>query len=147
MSASNVSQNIFFQIPFPSVFHHHQETAAAVKVQAVYRRDKAMRELEKQGITTVAIRNRARIRQRNRRPDVLSGDLSGLFCCGGIGFSLDDFTPDDYEAQKEYEKSRYQQKKKSKQQREEQLRHDFAKPLQAKRQQVDEAGEVYEVVE
>lgn len=138
-----MSHKIFFKSRF---FGQPQETAAAVRVQAAYRRDKAMRDLEKQGITTVAIRNRARTRQR-RRPGMMNGDMSSLFCCGAIGFSLEDFTPDDYAAQKEYQKSMYEEKKKSKMQREEQLRHDFAKTLQAKRQQVDQVDEVYEVVE
>ena len=110
-----------------------------------------MKDLEQQGISTVAIRNRARTRGRKARGDD-SLYPGGLFSCCGLGLSLceDDFGSVDYEARrKEFSKTQYEERKKSKLAREEELRTTYSKTLKAKQQQRAEANnqEQYEVVE
>ena len=64
-----------------------QETAAAVKVQAAYRRNKVMDDLEAQGVSTTASRNRSR-RRRARKDLQVSDDTPSLFRCCGLGLAL-----------------------------------------------------------
>mmetsp|Transcript_28239 Transcript_28239/g.65399 ORF Transcript_28239/g.65399 Transcript_28239/m.65399 type:complete len:123 (-) Transcript_28239:652-1020(-) len=98
-----------------------QETAAAVKVQSAHRRNQVMSELEAQGLTTAAIRNRRR-RRAARSGAVASGDAPGLFQCCGVGLIFGDATTEDVEASQEYERERYEERKRDKAQKEALLR-------------------------
>uniref|UniRef100_A0A7S4UHR9 Uncharacterized protein n=1 Tax=Ditylum brightwellii TaxID=49249 RepID=A0A7S4UHR9_9STRA len=65
------------------------ETAAAVKVQAIFRRNQTMRELEKQGITTAAMRNRKRAMKAKKYKKMhVSEDTPSLLRFCGVGFLL-----------------------------------------------------------
>jgi hypothetical protein len=97
------------------------ETAAAVKVQAAYRRNKAMDELQAQGVSTAAMRNRAR-RRKARHDMQVSEDTPSLFRCCGLGLAFGDGTEEDFEAARLAEKERYEEKKREKAEREAELR-------------------------
>ena len=98
-----------------------------------------MNDLERQGISTGAIRNRAR--RRN------AAASSNFFACCGSNFTFADFSADDREAHREYQKLVYQEQKKARYSHEEQLRLGFSKMhrmRQAEKNLVDEAFEVVE---
>lgn len=102
-----------------------------------------MNHLECDGVSTSAIRNRARRREYNRKRE--QGDFSSLLSFCGADLVLSDFTQTTYEMQKEIDKKAYEEKMKAKLEREEQLRNDFGKIVRKQKQvKVDEA---YEVVE
>jgi hypothetical protein len=126
-----------------------QETSAAVKVQSVFRRNRTMGELEKQGITTAAIRNRSRRRQARMeaRGTTGSADTPSLFACCGVGLAFGDATEEDYEATRQYQRDQYYQKKNEKESQEEQLRKKF-KHLEAQKKAARPSfvKETYEVV-
>lgn len=108
-----------------------------------------MRELENDGITTAAIRNRSRRRQaRMDREHVGSADIPNLFACCGVGLAFGDATEEDYEATRQHQKDQYLERKKEKEAKEEELRVKFqkmaAKKKAARRSDVEE---VFEVVE
>eukprot|EP00549_Striatella_unipunctata_P005472 CAMPEP_0118703790 /NCGR_PEP_ID=MMETSP0800-20121206/18801_1 /TAXON_ID=210618 ORGANISM="Striatella unipunctata, Strain CCMP2910" /NCGR_SAMPLE_ID=MMETSP0800 /ASSEMBLY_ACC=CAM_ASM_000638 /LENGTH=260 /DNA_ID=CAMNT_0006605459 /DNA_START=42 /DNA_END=824 /DNA_ORIENTATION=- len=86
------------------------ETAAAVKVQSVYRRNKVMQELEEQGISTAAMRNRARARNARQRRMAGEDTPSILRFCG-IGFLFGDVTEEDLAVQEAFRKKQYEEKK------------------------------------
>lgn len=105
-----------------------------------------MNDMEKSGITTSAIRNRARRREYTKQRKTTN--VTSLFTCCGADFVLADFTqPDEYEAQKEFEKQAYEEKKQAKLDREEKLRNDFGKIMRKKKQNKGNVDEAYEVVE
>ena len=64
-----------------------QETSAAIKVQSIARRNQVMSEMDAQGMSTSAIRNRNRQR-RAKRGMGSSGDSPGIFQCCGMGLLL-----------------------------------------------------------
>ena len=103
-----------------------------------------MNDLERQGITTSAIRNRARRREYQSKHKM--NELSNLFTCCGAEFVWEGFQQNDYEVQKELNKQAYEDKKKAKLEHEEQLRNNFGKMVRKKKekQKVDEAFEVVE---
>jgi hypothetical protein len=120
-----------------------QETAAAVKVQAAYRRTLVMNRLEEEGCSTSAIRNRARRRQYTLAREAHTVSLFG--CCAGPDFSWTDFG-NPYDAQREYDKAAYEDKKKAQLEREEELRSTFGQRLRRKKE-ANKVDEAYEVVE
>lgn len=119
-----------------------QETAAAIKVQAAFRRNKVLADLEKQGLSTAAIRNRSRRRKAWGGGGIGTDDIPGLFRCCGIGLAFGDATEEDYEEKRKHDKTLYEERKKQRELRELQLRtHYRRKP------QLDDTEEAYEVVE
>ncbi|KAL7579336.1 hypothetical protein ACA910_014012 [Epithemia clementina (nom. ined.)] len=115
------------------------ETTAAIKVQAAYRRNKVMNDLEREGYSTGAIRNRARRR--------IASATSSFFDCCGTNFTFADFGAHDREAHREYQKMVYQEQKKARFYHEEELRLGFSKKhrmRQSERNRVDEAFEIVE---
>jgi hypothetical protein len=103
-----------------------------------------MNRLEEEGVSTSAIRNRARRRQYTLARDT-HGELSLFACCAGPEFSWTGFG-DPYEAQREYEKTAYEKKKKARMEREEELRTTFGQRLRRKKDE-NKVDEAYEVVE
>jgi hypothetical protein len=97
------------------------ETAAAIKVQSAYRRNKVMDELEAQGVSTAAMRNRAR-RRAARRSTQVSEDTPCLFRCCGVGLAFGDGTEEDYEAARLRDKELYEEKKRAQAEHEAELR-------------------------
>lgn len=114
-----------------------QETAAAIKVQAAFRRNKVLKDLEEQGVSTVTIRNRAR--RRNKKPSILDGNM---FACCGMGLAFGD---DEYN-HREHDKEAYIQRQKERRAREKALIHQYGTQSLSKRYQrdVDEAVEIVE---
>lgn len=93
-----------------------------------------MNDLERRGLSTFAIRNRARRR---------NADFSRHFCnCFGTPFSFADFTRQDREAHKEYQKLVYQEQKKVRFHSEEKIRLGFNRKLNVRKNVLDEAFEV-----
>ena len=64
------------------------ETAAAIKVQSKFRQLKVQRELERQGITTSAHRNRARAKKNKKSNQAASEDVPFFVSMCGIGSLL-----------------------------------------------------------
>lgn len=118
------------------------ETAAAVKVQAAYRRNKVMWELEKEGVSTQAMRNRARRREARQRL-AASEDAPDLLRCCGVGLLFGDATEEDEAAARAREKELYLEKKRAKAEREEKLRRTYRKKAESS----DEIMECLEVEE
>lgn len=116
-----------------------------MRVQSAYRRNKVMNDLERQGITTSAIRNRNRRREYTKQHK--QDQLSKLFTCCGAEFMLDGFTQDDYEVQEELNKTAYEEKKKAMLDHEEQLRNNFGKIARKKKRNHGKVAESFEVVE
>lgn len=97
-----------------------------------------MNDLERQGISTGAIRNRA----RRRHADASSSFLN--LC--GANFTFADFSADDREAHREYQKLIYEEQKKSRFQYEEDLRHDYSKLYNLRKSKKNQLDEAFEVV-
>lgn len=117
------------------------ETAAAVKVQAAYRRNKVMWELEKQGKSTAAMRNRQRARNSQRKM-MLSEDVPFPLACCGVGFLFGDATGEDQEVLEMHRKQEYEERKRQQEEREASLRK-----LRYRRKAGDQVVEEYEVVD
>lgn len=125
------------------------ETAAAIKIQSSYRRNKVMGDLEKEGLSTAAIRNRSRtLEARKKKDSVLaaSSDVPNIFTCCGVGLAFGDATETDYDAVRDLEKKQYHIKKLQQEEHEEKLRSEYGKMRIAKKA-LDDTEEVYEVVE
>jgi hypothetical protein len=128
-----------------------KETSAAIKVQSVFRRNQTMRALERQGITTAAIRNQARRRQARMNEHGLSGsaDMPSLLACCGVGLAFGDATEVDFQTARHHEKEAYLERQKEKEAKEQELRMQFLK-LSAKKKAAarrEDVEEVYEVIE
>lgn len=88
-----------------------------------------MANMNKQGLSTSAIRNRRRRRkatQKNQRSRAAqSGDAPSLFQWCGAGLAFGDATEDDEDAYREFEKKRYEERHKQQAAHEEALRKKF----------------------
>jgi len=120
------------------------ETAAAVKVQSIARRNMVMDDLEDQGKSTAAIRNRNR---RGGMHDdesnyVNTEDTPSIFQMCGVGLMFGDAAEEDEKARKEREKARYEEKKRLQAVQEEKLR--AYKPRNKGTVNMNEALEVIE---
>ena len=73
------------------------ETAAAIKVQSVFRRHKVLRQLEAEGKSTAAMRNKIRSRNATNK-SLNSEDVPNIFRFCGIGFLFSDATGEDTNA-------------------------------------------------
>jgi hypothetical protein len=118
---------IFFYLTI-FFFSFSKETAAALQIQAAFRRHRILQQLENAGHSTVAIRQR---QQRRSRPNLLA-------CCG-VGFLFD--YNDELERQEDYSKQQQERAE-----REAQLRDQY---LRKQRQHEAETPvlEAFEVVE
>lgn len=125
------------------------ETSAAIKVQSVFRRNQTMKQLEEQGMTTAAIRNRSRRRQArmNQRGVAGSGDIPSLLACCGVGLAFGEATEENYEATRKHESDLYLERKKEKEAREEELRLKFQKLSAQKKAAAARRNDVEEVLE
>lgn len=126
-----------------------QETAAAVKVQSVYRRNKTMKQLSDEGRSTAAIRNRnRRLKARKQEKDtrVGGGDVPSIFSCCGVGLAFGDATEENFFTTRQIEKERYYEQLRQKELREEQLRSTYKNALKSK-MNTNYVQEAYEVVD
>jgi hypothetical protein len=124
-----------------------QETAAAIKVQRNFRRNKAMNDLEAQGMSTVAIRNRTR--RRRAREGILGGLGNGdLFSCCGVGLAFCGDSGEESEAARKLQKEEYFDRRKAKAEYEDTVRATFRKKhLEKRGRGGDDVEEALEVVE
>jgi hypothetical protein len=119
-----------------------QETSAAIKVQSAYRRNKVMSNLEAQGKSTAAIRNRARRRKAHKKV-AITEDVPSFFHCCGAALAFGDATIDqDWQSERAYQKEQFEEKKKLKAEKEEQLKRHFYQ--NRKSAQITEQFEVVE---
>ena len=108
-----------------------------------------MAELEQQGITTAAIRNRSRRRQARMeaKGNTGSADVPNLFACCGVGLAFGDSTEEDYEATRQYQRDLYLQRKKDKEEYEADLRNKYQQKAARKELHGGAVEEVVEVIE
>lgn len=125
-----------------------QETNAAIKIQSIWRRIQVMNMLERQGLSTSAIRNRARRRkaaERNARSKTAqSSDAPSLFQCCGVGLAFGDATEEDDEAYREFQKKQYEQRQLKQAAHEEKLRSKYLRSKGISEPNVVEKVEVTE---
>jgi hypothetical protein len=121
-----------------------QETSAAIKLQAAYRRKKVMSDLETQGKSTTAIRNRARRRKVQQKSKlVMPEDVTSLFQCCGISLSLGDaLTDPDWATERAHQKEQFEEKRRIRAEKEELLKRHFFEHRTS-----DQLREQFEVVE
>lgn len=121
------------------------ETSAAIKVQSVFRRIKAMKELEQKGHSTAAMRNRAR--RRAARSQVRgNSDIPSLFRCCGVGLAFGDATEESEEVERARAKEAYEARKKVREAKEAELRNNYRKVHNEKKEK-QRAQEAFEVVD
>ncbi len=108
-----------------------------------------MAELEQQGITTAAIRNRSRRRQARMeaKGNTGSADVPNLFACCGVGLAFGDSTEEDYDATRQYQRDLYLQRKKDKEEYEADLRNKYQQKAARKELHGGAVEEVVEVIE
>jgi hypothetical protein len=123
-----------------ALFIHLQETVAAVKVQAAFRRNKTLRDLERAGLSTAAIRNAQRRRKAQQERN--TADIPSIFQCCGLGLAYGDDTEEDFEASRQHEKELYEERKKAREEREADLRYGYVKQQREKQTSVEEIIEV-----
>jgi len=91
-----------------------------------------MSDLEMEGKSTAAMRNRSR-RRNARRGLQSSEDAPGALACCGIGLLFGDATEEDDDARRALEKEKYLEKKRAKAEREEELRQTYHKTMAQRR--------------
>mmetsp|Transcript_7979 Transcript_7979/g.15032 ORF Transcript_7979/g.15032 Transcript_7979/m.15032 type:complete len:248 (+) Transcript_7979:197-940(+) len=74
------------------------ESAAAIKVQSIFRRNQVLNQLEKEGKLTAAMRNRIRSRQVRGKRGMASEDVPSFLRFCGIGMLFSDATGEDTDA-------------------------------------------------
>ena len=114
----------------------------------MFRRNQTMKELERQGITTAAIRNRSRRRQARLNQQGLTGsaDIPNLLACCGVGLVFGESTEEDMQVTRQHQKEQYIERKRDQEAKEEELRMQFQKVV-AKKKAVSRRDDVEEVVE
>mmetsp|Transcript_62555 Transcript_62555/g.74074 ORF Transcript_62555/g.74074 Transcript_62555/m.74074 type:complete len:329 (-) Transcript_62555:351-1337(-) len=99
------------------------ETAAALKVQSIYRRHRVIQKLEKRGMLTSAMRNRLRKKKAVRKMKIMSDDTPFLFTCCDMGFLFGDSSHyNDPQTYGKENKATFEEKKKQQAEHEENLR-------------------------
>jgi hypothetical protein len=102
-----------------------QETTAAIKIQAMYRRIQVQNYLDKHGLSTPGMRNRrARRQAKYRSSHIASADVPFPFNLCGVGLLFGDGTFEDEKLVAKLEK-REKDKKKATAEREEENRRKF----------------------
>ena len=121
-----------------------QETAAAIKVQSIYRRNKVMDDLSAQGLETTAVRNRRRrlAARAARKSKSMNEDAPVCFHLCGLGLLFGDATEEDEEERRSFEKAQYEEKKRLQFEKEAALR--MYKPRAKASTRVEESIEIIE---
>lgn len=114
----------------------------------MYRRNKALRELEEQGLSTAVTRNRLRRRKALKGGGVRgTDDIPSLFRCCGVGLAFGDATEEDYEYYREQDKQSYMERKKEKEAREAELRNSYRRHNFTQKPQGNTTEEAFEVLD
>jgi len=119
------------------------ESAAAIKIQSIFRRNKVIERLEKEGRLTAAIRNKIRCRQSHKK-NKMSEDVPSIFRFCGIGFLFNDALGNNSNVLDESEKSKHIDKEQL-QLSQEEMNRKFRMRIQPV-QRVEEAVEVVDEV-
>lgn len=107
-----------------------------------------LRQLERQGISSAALRNRQRRREARQTGGVTgSTDIPNLFACCGIGLAFGESTEEHAAATRQFEREQYLERKHQQEKREEELRRGFPKLATQRRQNDENVQEFYEIVE
>jgi len=110
-----------------------------------------MRELEEQGVSTAAIRNRSRRMKAWRKSSggpVGSEDAPSIFNWCGVGLAFGDATEKDYETARIQQKQMYEERKKAREAREARLRSQYQRQhFIHEGKQSSQDVEAYEVME
>lgn len=103
------------------------ETAAAIKIQAAYRRRRIMGMMEEEGQTTAAVRNMARRRQAAKEASTNPAqDFIDLFNCCGVDLGLGAGNKEAYfDYTRELETAKYNETRRETAEREELLRKKY----------------------
>ncbi|CAB9498010.1 expressed unknown protein [Seminavis robusta] len=120
------------------------ETAAAVKIQAAYRRWRVITMMEEQGRSTAAVRNSSRRRQAAKEATMNPAqDFVNLFACCGVDLGLGGGNQEKYlDITREIETARYQETTRMRQEREELLRKSYKRKSTGMRHSLVENVEV-----
>lgn len=118
------------------------ETSAAIKVQAAFRRNQALRELGEMGLSTAAMRNKERARNAKKTTQKTGEDVPGAFALCGIGLLFGDTSGEDEETRRLKEKDGFEQRRVAELQKEERLRQ-----FRMRQKESNYLKESYEVVE
>lgn len=118
------------------------ETAAVLKIQAIYRRNKVITALENEGKLTAGMRNRRRARANRMRDGAISDDVPTCMKFCGVGYLFGDMEEESQELMKEKRTAAYEEKKRQKQIKEEQARR-----YRFRNRPSEELCEGYEVVD
>ena len=81
-----------------------------------------MTELDRQGVTTSAIRNQKRRHRAKRGKPTASEDTPSFLSCCAVGLAFGEATEDDDEAYRDYQKRQYEERVKQQQMHEDALR-------------------------
>ena len=106
-----------------------------------------MKQLETEGRTTVAIRNRVRRRKakiHSTKYKAGGADIPNIFACCGVGLAFGDATEENFFISRQRERYQYEEEKKQNETKEELLRQQYTRTLKTKVNNVEES---YEVVE
>jgi hypothetical protein len=98
------------------------ESAAAIRVQSVFRRNKTLKQLESEGKLTASMRNRQRSIKYKPGNNMVSEDVPGIFRFCGVGFLFGDAMGEDSDVLNEKDKSNSEVKKQMKMAEEEKKR-------------------------
>ncbi len=108
-----------------------------------------MKQLEDEGRTTVAIRNRIRRRKAkmySTKYKAGGADIPNIFACCGVGLAFGEATEENYYLTRQNEKLQYEEEKKQAEMKDEQLRKYYTRSLKNK-VQVGSIEEAYEILE
>lgn len=81
--------------------------------------------MNKQGVTTSAIRNRKRRRKASRGTPIASADVPSFLSCCAVGLAFGEATEEDDEAYREFQKKQYEERVKQQQMHEEAIRKQY----------------------
>jgi hypothetical protein len=88
-----------------------------------------MNQLERNGVTTSAIRNRKRRRKASRKPQTSrlaqSEDTPSFFNCCAVGLAFGDATEEDDDAYRQFQKAKYEERQQQQAMHEDALRKQF----------------------
>jgi len=90
------------------------ESSAAVKIQSVFRRNQVLEQMEDEGKSTAAMRNRKRAQRVKGKKIMPSEDVPTIFRFCGLGFIFGDATGEDPEAYMERKKIEEREKRQQK---------------------------------
>lgn len=106
-----------------------QEYTAATKIQSIHRRNMVMSDMEQQGLSTSAIRNRRRRRKavnRSYQNKVQQHDETpSLLNCCAAGLAFGALTEDDEQAYREHQRRQYEEKIQQQEAHEDLLRSEY----------------------